>query len=381
MKAQFNILYIHEMAGIGGAENSMLGLMEHMDRNRFKPFFVLPESGTFSDKLRALGVDVEFVKMPRLRFLIGAPGAIKRLRDIAAEKNIDLIHSQGIRTNMYGTIVARLEKIPVIWHARSLIEKEIFDPDRFFSFLPDMIICNSKAVARRFEKNKKLIPKAQVIYNGVDLEKFNPGIDPSRIREEFGLGTDTAVIGIASRFSKNKGHEYFFSEARMLLKRFKDKRIKFLVVGGAVFKEDAYREKQLRRLIDDLGLKDSVVFCGFREDMPAIFSALDIFVLTSRAEACGRVLLEAMASGKPVVGTDAGGTPELVPDGAAGILIPPFKPEALSGALIQLLTDEKKSREMGLAARKWVEHNFNIEKNTRNTEEAYFKLLKRHEEA
>ncbi|MDD5679706.1 MAG: glycosyltransferase family 4 protein [Candidatus Omnitrophica bacterium] len=375
MNTPLNILYIHEMSGLGGAENSLLNLVEHMDKDKFKVFFVLPENGIFADKLRKLGIDVQFVKMPRFRFLIGADKAIRRLIGISREKDINLIHSQSIRTNMYGAIVAKLQKIPVIWHARSLVEKEMLDLDRLFSFLPDRIICNSKAVARRFEKNNRLIPKARIIYNGVDLGKFNSGIDSRRVKEEFGLRGDTAVIGIASRFSKNKGHEYFFEEARTLKKIFKGRDIKFLVIGGAVFKEDAYREQYLRKVANKLGLKDSVIFCGFREDMPELFNALDIFVLTSRAEACGRVLLEAMASGRPVVATNSGGTPELVPDGKAGVLIAPSKPHALSAAIIELLKDAGKRQEMGVAARNWVEQNFSIERNVKETERAYFELF------
>ena len=184
-------------------------------------------------------------------------------------------------------------------------------------------------------------------------------------------------------FSKNKGHEYFLNEARLIKQTFKNKAdifkkkdLKFLIIGGSVFRDDACREKELRELTDRLGLRDSVIFCGLRNDMPQIFNVLDVLVLTSDAEACGRVLIEAMASGRPIVATNTGGTPELVPDGVAGILIPVHKPKALSDAVMQLLKDNKRMHEMGLAGRKWAERNFSIEENVKRIEQVYKELLK-----
>ena len=379
----FNILYIHETSCFGGAENSLLNLAENLDKNIFKPFYVLPREGIFAKKLRALGAEVYFIEMPRISRFKGVKRAIVSLRGLVRRKKIDLIHTNSIRTNVYGAIAAKSENTPVIWHQRNLITTEKIDPDALLSFLPEMIICNSRAIARRFSRFSELPRKVKVIYNGVNLERFNPGVNCDRIRKEFNLEKKTAVIGIASRFSKNKGHEYFLREACAIKKTFDENRnlfqkkdIKFLVIGGSVFKEDEYREGYIRRLSERLGLKDSVIFCGFRDDMPELFNILDMLVLCSRAEPCGRVLFEAMASGKPVVATDTGGTPEIVLDGVAGKLFRPFERGAMTDAVIDLLKDEKTAMEMGTAGRRMAEQNFSIKKNTEEIEKTYMEILR-----
>ncbi|OGW83261.1 MAG: hypothetical protein A2987_05810 [Omnitrophica bacterium RIFCSPLOWO2_01_FULL_45_10] len=369
----FRILYLHETSRISGAENSLLNLVRHIDVSRFKPIFILPEGGPLPSKLREMGVEVNLMELPSIRKSLKAHRVIYKIRRLVKEQGIELIHSNSIRTHIYSAAVGRMEDVPVIWHERNLVTKEIIDPDRLLSFLPDRIICNSKAIAKRFEAKRSINNKVKVIYNGVDLERFNPSVNSEKVKNEFGLNDDSPVIGIASRFSKDKGHEYFLKEASIIKKVFG--KAKFLVIGGPVFKEDAHREKYLKTFSDRLGLRDSVVFCGFRDDTPQIFNALDILVLASRAEPCGRVLFEAMASGKPIIATNSGGTPEIVPDGIAGVLIPPFKAGAMSEAAIQLLKDKDKARDMGSRGREWVERNFSIERNVRETEDVYLELL------
>lgn len=372
-----NILILHETSDISGAENSLLGLVKNIDKLRFNPVFVLPREGPLFLGLRALGVEVYIIALPKIRRGLGVSGAINKLIRLVKEKNIGLIHSNSIRTHIYGIIAARSGRIPAVWHQRNLITNEIFDADRLLFFLPERIICNSFAVARRFLKKGNLPDKVRVIYNGVDTESFNPHISSNQIREEFNINPGQILVGIVSRFHPIKGHEMFFRAAEILLKNFPAlaEKIMFLVVGGAVFNEDKYMERRLRDIANRLGLGGKIIFTGVRQDMPQLYASMDIFVLTSHKEACARAVLEAMACGKPIIAVNAGGTPELVEEGVTGFLTRPENPEAIAEKIAFLAENTMLAKKMGQEARRRAEEKFSIKRNAEEIQKVYAELV------
>ena len=371
-----NILYLHETSKFAGAEESLLNLAKFLDKGRFTPSFILPEEGLLKDKLEAIGVKVFVVPMPKIRRVVGVIPAARRILSIARENNIGLLHTNSIRTHFYGLHVARKLKLPIIWHQRNLLTRELLDPDRLFSSLADVIICNSCAVARRFLKKGTISDKVRVVYNGVDTERFSPAISPDKFRREFGIGENELIVGIASRFDKRKGHEDFFKAAKEIIRV--EKNVRFLVVGGAVFDNHEEREQYLRDRAKSLDLKDKVIFSGFRQDMPEVYAAIDIFVLPSLQEACARVLLEAMASGKPVIATSLGGNPEIVVDEVTGILVPAKDARALAQAMLRLIREPDTARQMGEAGRKRSQECFTIAENLVKIEFIYGELLNKY---
>ncbi|MDD2689802.1 MAG: glycosyltransferase family 4 protein [Candidatus Omnitrophica bacterium] len=371
-----NILILHEAAEISGAENSLIGLAKNIDRSKFNPIFILPKAGPFFIELKKLGIEVYANRFPRIRRGLGVFAAVKKLRHIIKEKDIRLIHSNSIRTHMYGAIIAKLSHIPVIWHQRNLISKEIIDPDRLLSFIPDKIICNSFAVARRFLKKGNLPDKVKVIYNGVDVQKFNPQVNPDSVRQEFGIKTDEVVVGIVSRFHPVKGYKDFFNAAKIMLHDMPlATNLRFLVAGGAVFKEDKYMEKALRGMVINLGLEEKIIFTGVREDMPQVYAAIDIFVFTSHLEACARVILEAMASAKPIVAVNAAGTPELIENGISGFLVEPRNPGSIAEKTTFFINNKAAAKKIGEEARRIVEEKFSIKKNAEEIQKVYSELI------
>jgi glycosyltransferase involved in cell wall biosynthesis len=272
-------------------------------------------------------------------------------------------------------MAARFSGVPVVWHERNLITAEKLDPDRILAFLPDAIICNSRAIAGRFEKHGVLPAQVQVIYNGADTRAFNPSVSGKNLRERFGIGADEIVIGIASRFNPDKGHETFLRAAVLISKGYA--RARFLIVGGAVFASDMGREKLLRDLALNLGIGDRVVFTGLLQEMPEAYAAMDIVVLASNAEPCGRVIFEAMATGRPIVATKSGGTPEIISDGVTGVLISPGDPDRLSRVVMELVSNGARRASLGMAGRKKIEDNFSIQSNVYHTEALYASLLER----
>jgi glycosyltransferase involved in cell wall biosynthesis len=219
--------------------------------------------------------------------------------------------------------------------------------------------------------------KVYVVLNGVDTLAFNPSINGAKIREEFAIQPDEIVVGIASRFNLQKGHETFLEAAAIILSCQPNLRnkIRFLIAGGAVFQSDKKREQYLLSVAEKMGISDRVIFTGFRKDMPQVYAAMDMFVLASDAEACGRVILEAMASGKAVIATNSGGTPEIVKDKETGFLIEPRNPKDLADKIAFLVNNIAVARKTGEAGRKIVEENFSIEKNVREIEKIYLELI------
>jgi len=363
---------------MSGAEFSLMNLVKNIDRSKFIPIFVLPEDGPFSAEIRKAGIEVRKVGMPQIRRVLGVAGALSRLIRLVKDEGIQLIHSNSIRTHIYGAIAARSAGIPIVWHERNLITDDRIDPDRLFSFIPDRIICNSRAIAHRFLKNGKLPERVEVIYNGVDTERFSPAVDGGSIRREFEIGPGEVVVGIASRLNVRKGHETFLRAAKILLHDLPGgkNKLRFLIAGGSVFDEDMSREKYLANMADELGIEDRVIFAGVRTDMPEVYAAMDIFVLASDAEPCGRAVLEAMAAGKALVATKSGGTPEMVEDGISGFLVVPRDPEALADRIAFLCNHIDSAKKMGMAARRTVEERFKIGKHAEETERVYLELTR-----
>lgn len=372
-----NILYLHETSKLAGAENSLILLAKNIDRKRFSPIFVLPEPGPLVEAIKNIGIEVHLIPMPKIRRLRGVVGSLSKLNGFVREKNIALIHSNSIRTHIYGTIASKMAGIPVVWHERNLLIKEKLDPERILSFVPDAIICNSNAVARRFERRGKLPSKVSVIHNGADLAAFSPSVNGKTVRDRFFIKSGDTVVGIVARFDPNKGHETFFRAAGILIKEMRSigSPIRFLVVGGAVFEEDAWYETRLRGLIQNMGIKDHVIFTGVCSDMPSVYAAMDIVVSASEVEACSRVISEAMAMGKPVVATNTGGTPEMVVDGFTGILVPPLDPAKMADAMKQLIRDKEKMAHMGYEGRNKAQVLFDIKRSAVKVEDLYGKIL------
>jgi len=364
----FDILYLANSGEIfGGGQISLMGLIKGLDTMKFHPLVLCPAEGSLVDELNKMGVETQIVRMETLRNLniFSWMRTINRLIQIIQGRKIDLIHSNGSRPTIYGGIAARLTKIPLIWHVRIADSDRLLD--KLLARLAVRIIVVSKAVGRRFNWLKDKENKVAVIYNGIDLEKFNPAVNGKKIRKEFHLSLDTPLVGIVGRLDWYKGHQYFLQAAKKVAEAIPDTH--FLIVGDGEYR------KRLENLRKKLGLNENVVFTGNREDIPQILADIDIFALSSVSEGFGRSAAEAMACAKPVVATKVGSLPELVDDGITGSLVLPKNSNALAEAIITLLQNKEKAQRMGHAGRKRVEKMFSLQQNIRQTGEIYEEIL------
>jgi glycosyltransferase involved in cell wall biosynthesis len=209
------------------------------------------------------------------------------------------------------------------------------------------------------------------ILNGVDLAEFHPGISGAAVRGELGWA-GCKVLAATSRLDIEKGHETLLQAMRTVAARRPDARL--LIAGRAAVDPDG-RHAALQRRIDAMGLGEAVRLLGFRRDMPQVLAAADICLLPADAEACGRVLFEAMAMAKPVVATNSGGTPEIVVDGVTGVLVPPRDAPAMAEALLALLQAPARAMALGAAGHERAAKHLSIQVYARQTMDVYADVL------
>lgn len=359
------VLLISNHGGIvGGGELSLLALLEGLDRSRWSPAVVVPAEGAVSARCRALGLPVHVIPLPGLRRPSPAvPRGIAALRDLTRRTGAALLHANGSRAMLYAGLAGRLSRRPVLWHVRVADCDPLLD--RLLARLASRIIVNSQAVGRRFAWAPP--GKVRCIHNGVDLARFSPREPQADLRAVLGLPEGAPVVACIGRLDPAKGHGHLLEAAR----RLQDRRpgIHWLLVG----------EGELRGSLEErrnaLGLQEQVHFAGWREDVPDILALCDLFVLPSLAEHFGRVIIEAMAMGKPVVATGAGGVPEVVIHGETGLLVPPGEPAALAGAVLALLADPASAARLGAAGRRRAESAFGLARHVQAVQALYLEVL------
>jgi glycosyltransferase involved in cell wall biosynthesis len=360
------VVYLHNSSSVSGGERSLLGLWSALDRTRYRPVLLLPEEGLLADEARQSGVSVYFLKVPAWKWgnIPALFRALGSLRDIIRAQKVRLIHSYTPRNNMLSVVAARISGIGVIWHERNIPVNGEADLSRRFSFLPDGIICNSGAVARRFGTSSK----TRVIHNGVDEEYFSCGLDLPEAKRALGLAA-RKVVGVVANFSLRKGLDVFLGVAALVARQ--DTRVSFLVVGGAYGPDCTGRESGLKAAAEKLGLSGKVVWAGFQADVRPYLAAMDVLCHPTEQEACSRAVLEAMALGKAVVVFNDGGNPELVRQGETGICVAPGQFEDMADSVVQLLRNEDCARRFGVCARARVMADFTLRRNAQQTMEFY----------
>jgi glycosyltransferase involved in cell wall biosynthesis len=273
---------------------------------------------------------------------LNAMPAIIKLRNLACEHQADIIHTHLTRAAYIGHLAGRLAHVPVVStvhvYQRNLAYRYLPNRDRSVVAVSDYLRQNLIATG---------VPagRVQTVYNGTDFA-FEGQILPTAdhgVRTELGLPADATLIGMFGQINAFKGSPLLVEAARAVLARFPHVYIVF--VGSA---KPAFQQ-ELIQLAQSNGVLDHLRFTGVRSDVQRIMSAMDVITLPSRYEACSMAIIEAMAVGKPVVATRAGGNPELVQDGETGLLIE-RTPEALADALISILEDAQCRKRMGEAA-------------------------------
>lgn len=380
-----NILYLHAGAELYGADIVLLELLKKIDKTKFKPYVLLPCSGPLVQKLRDNGIDVDVLEYPILRRKYFTPmGILKYIKDyihyskeikkIAQKKNIDIIHTNTTAV-LEGIYVKRKLKIPQIWHIHEIIVKPVMI-HKVLSFLvakyADQAITVSNAVKEHLSKTGYFKKDIKIIYNGVDNTIFKPDNDINYLKKEFNIPKDSLVVGMIGRVNAWKGQSDFLKAMDIVLSN--NENVYGMLVGG-VFEGEEWRKEEIQNQINSMKNKDRIIFSDYRRDTPNIHALYDIFVLPSiNPDPLPTVVLEAMASGTPIVGYKHGGVCEMVSEGNNGLLAEVRNPESLAEKIDILLRDENMRKSFSEHSLKRQKAHFSLESYVKNFETLYLNV-------
>jgi glycosyltransferase involved in cell wall biosynthesis len=384
MSHKHKIMYIHEEAEeIGGGGVSIYNLVANLDRSRFDPIIMCPENWKLKKDLERL--DVKFVrhflpswtKGKNIPLII--PSVLRLIRLIKKE-GVCLIFHCGFMTNPYSFLATRFIPVPTVCRLFGYDAEKKWHMTAYFVRYATRYVLPSHFCAPLLVGVGLDIKKMNVIHIGLKKDDYVNEISKTRARELLNIDRESPVIGQMSRIVTNKGLEYLIQAVGHLKNTFPG--IRCYIIGetskGVKDPRTLGYYKNLENLIRQLNLEENVIFTGFvdHKTKKLYLSAFDIFVLASVFEDYGMVLLEAMASGRPVVASQTGGIPEIVENGVTGILVPPADPLALSNGVSKLLNFPKEIERMGMEGRKRFESKFTIEKEVEKHQTFYESLLK-----
>lgn len=409
MTRRHRILYLETAPSVGGSVISLYELLRRLDRSSYEPVVVVYTPHEYVDKFRALGAQVivwDVYRNPDYRpAWIGRTrnsrvmGRLQRwgwvssiyhaagfalmlvrrvwpracaLRRLIREQQIELVHTNiRVGHDREGILAAWMAGIPCVCHVRHFEWLNGFD--RRLAATAARLIYISEAVQKSHLESGVACTKGRVVYNGLDVVAFSEQQDVAGTRAGLGLSPSDLAAGMVGRLESWKGHDVFLRAIAQVKDELPN--AKGLIIGAPVLHEPSYQEKLLA-LQDELGLSGCVRFVEFRSDIPAVMAALDVLVLASTApEPFGRVLIEAMAAGKPVVATDAGAAREIIEDDVQGLLVPPGESQVLAHALTRILANPALAEAMGRAGRATVQARFTAQQYAQGVQAVYRELL------
>jgi len=368
------VLWLIKGLGVGGAEKLLVMSLPYLNWKVFDyqlAFFLKSKSQLVPEFERA-GVPV---------FCLNSESSLDfrvlfRLVRLLRKQEIDILHVFSPYAGIVGRLAARLAGVKaVVYTEHSTLENQnaLGRVGNILTYpLNNATIGVSQAVLHSVLR-WQLVRRGtfQTIHNGVDLNALDTNrVSPDQIKKSLGIDPQHRVVGNVANLRPAKGHMYLLQAARLVLNQYPE--VTFVVVGRETVK--GYL-RQLEEVAERLDIRDRILFTGFRPDAIQITSAFDVFVLSSLWEGFGIVLLEAMALGKPVIGTRVGGIPEVIEDGVNGYLVEPRNPQQLADKTVQLLVDETRRSQMGHKGIQRVRDKFSIQNTVKAVEDVYASVL------
>lgn len=399
MRKLIKVLVIGHDAALGGAQRSLLEILERLAPDNFLPVVLVPGPGPFVKAVRSHGLKCQwgltqrwvFFKKPMtasvllrkpwrlfmhpyllaLISLVTLPVRIILLAALAKKEGVGLVYSNTI-TVLDGALLARILGVPHVWHLRETVAG---NPDLSFPFslgwLPgfvlgwsDCVIVNSHALQRQLF-GADGYEKVRVIWNGVDLN-MDTEVRPALLA---GVPTGVSLTATCGRLHERKGIPVYLAAVARLQQGYPDAH--HLVIGEG-------QPEYLRLLRDEvarLGLSGQVHFLGYRLDVSEVLAGVDVLVSAATLEPFGRTLIEAMALGVPVIATRSGGPEEIIVDGESGFLVETNDELTITERMSRLLGDHELSRAMGAAGRRRVMNYFDLSKTVAGIEKVFEQVL------
>lgn len=375
-----NLLFVTSYADLGGGETALLNLVQQLDPARWQPHLLTPRAGQLAERWAAHGwpahtipwraASVYFVPALWARLPVA-----RRIERLIRAHDIRAVHSEYHALPFAQPAAARAG-VPSLWTCMGWW----FRPrpwQRAFFRRSAATFAHSQAIKDGFLGCPPFMPpeRVEVLYPGVDTERFHPGVDGLRVRFEAGVPADAPVVALVARFQDVKGHDVFQAMARQVALQIPEAR--FIVAGENVQTgaDSAYKQRILAAAQADSLLQRRLKYLGFRPDVERVLAAADVVVCASRFEGFGMAVVEALACGRPVVSTNRGGPAEIISAGETGYLVPPDDPGALAGRVITLLRDPALRARLGAAGRARVLARFSAQASAQQFARALERLL------
>jgi len=352
-----HILHIETGRHLYGGALQVVYLLDGLNKKGVRSTLVCPKGSDISSHVAKTAHVLPVPFMGDLDFTL-----FYRLCRIIRSERPDIIHVHSRRgADLWAGLAARLNK------TRAIVTRRVDNPEPGWLALLKYILYNRVVTIsdgiRQVLLSEGLPPeKITLIHSAVDTDLYRGACDKEWFYREFGLNPGNKVIGTVAQFIPRKGHRYIIEAAPKILEKFPETRFIFFGQGPL--------QKELQDLCRESGLENIILFAGFRNDLERIFSCMDILIHPAMMEGLGVSLLQAAASEVPIIGTRAGGIPEIVHDGLNGYLIDPCDAGAIISNALTLLQEPERRRRFGQAGRKIVEASFSIDAMV----EGYFNL-------
>jgi glycosyltransferase involved in cell wall biosynthesis len=321
---------------LGGGEQSFLDLLSNLSES-WNVLAIVPGEGELGARLRRAGIRTDVVDLPAIRpwHLLKVSMGLKDYFRLFKEYRPTLVYANGPRAVFYGGIAGNMLKIPVIWHCRIADRDRYLDP--LLCRLSTRIIANSQATARRFKPAFQ--HKVKTVYNGIDLVWLQNGA----IKKPDLIQSDWKVILVVARISRWKRHDLALFAFEKIAPS--DPKLHLVCVGAEDQLEPRWHDYLMLRTKQS-PFSDSIHWIGQVTDVRPWYRSADILLLPSENEPFGRVIVEAMACGVPVVATRSGGAPEIVRHGKDGLLVTAGDVDGIADAMVRILTNSNLRRHL-----------------------------------
>jgi glycosyltransferase involved in cell wall biosynthesis len=371
-KKKIKVLQAIRQGKVGGGESHILSLVQHIDKTSFEPVVLSFTDGQMMTELKNAGVQ-NFVIPSEKPFAFTRWNKVKKFMQ---KEQIDIVHIHGTRASSNIYWAAKNLHLPVVYtiHGWSFHDDQSFLIKKmriiFEQWITEQTNCNISVSKSNQKTGEDNIPyfNSTVIYNGIDLEKFNPNnCERKCLRNELNIPPNAFVISFIGRVTIQKDPLALIKAFRHVAEKYTNAVL--LIVGDGDLKHEAIQ------LAKDLGIEKSVLFESFRTDVADILFSSDVYCLPSLWEGFPIGLLEAMAMCKPVIATNVDGSCEIINHNQNGILIEPQQEKMLSNSILELIENENLRSILGNAARLTVTMNFDVCKMTKEIENVYTNIL------
>ena len=357
-----NILQILPEMHVGGVETGTLDLAKALVKLGHKAV-VVSGGGELVGDLESAGA-IHYRLPVYKKSLSSILKMIPQVAEIIRAEEIDIVHARSRVPAWIAYFAARRTNRVFITTAHGYYRKHYFSRPMGWG---KRVVVVSNAIARHMIEDFGVSRERVVMVpRGVDLNKFTFRKFERKVKNDF-------VVGIVGRFSPIKGHLHFVQAMARVARSIPH--LKIWIVGDAPASRESYKE-QIQVMVKRLGLWHCTEFLGTKKDIPKVLSQLDLLVLaTTTHEAFGRVIVEAQASGVPVVATEVGGVVDVVENGKTGLLIPPADPASMAEAVIRLYKDTKLAARLVENAYRNVKRKYNLDLMIKNTLNLYEEAL------